>query len=674
MSKRKLHIDFETRCQLNVAGKTGVGVHKYVRHPSFKIIIFAYAYDDEEPTALDLYYEEYPGANVPVQLIADLTNPNVEKWSHNAPFEIQSIEAYFGIKLDLSQWRCTLIASAYLGLPLALDKVSKALGLSEAKDAKGKALITWFCIPIKGTDDEYRDPKDYPAKWAMFLDYGKQDVRVERAIEKFTLRFSPLPDFEFNYWLQDQVINNNGITLDLDFINAAQGLNNGTTAEIHRQIVALTGVDNPKSLQQLKAWISEQMGDGSITSLARDYLEDEVNVDLLPAQVAKLIGLYQLANKTSSSKYNRMLEMVCDDGRIYGLIQFYGANRTGRAAGRGVQPQNLKLTFSNEKIREQAPHLIGDGLEVAKAAIIKGVAPLLYDDVPNLISMLVRTCFVAAPGKMLVVSDFAQIEARVLPWLAGEEWALDTFRRDEDIYIAAASKMFNVAIDPKDKKHPLRKKGKVATLALGYQGWTGALINLGALREGLTEDELAPLAKGWRNVNPKIVKFWKTLEVTARHVISKRTKYTIKLPYCELVMRYDRKTFFITLPSGRSLAYHDASVARDGTIRYWGIKQKAPRSSIWAMQDTYGGSLAENITQAIARDCLYFAMYNMRKYSPDLFDILLHIHDEIVAEAWRKDAKLALDTMNDVMSVGPPWAKGLPLKGDGYISPYYKKD
>lgn len=666
----KLHIDIETYCRVSVSD---VGVYRYAQDDSFKIILFAYRWDDGPVNVIDTYNDEYPGESIPADVWRAMTeNQDVEIWAHNANFEYVCISTYYGIKLDIRQWRCTMVAAAYLGLPLGLDHVSKVLGLTEKKDAKGKALITFFCGPCKPTKKNngatINLPEDYPDKWDEFKSYNAQDVRVECEIEKYINRFPGLPELELEYWYQDQEINGTGITVDVEYIRAAIKTNTAALSAIHKELVKLTGIDNPNSVAQLKTWINERLGH-PIKSLNKIYLAEALSSELLPDDVLRVLELRQMGSRTSTSKYDTMLAMRCKDNRVRGLIQYYGANRTGRYSGRGVQPQNLKKTFSNEDQRKQAPHLISDGLAVGKEAVVKGVADLLYDDVPDLISKLVRTCFISAPGKSLIADDFRAIEGRVLAWLAGEEWALDVYRTHGKIYEATAANMFNVPIEMVTKGSDLRAKGKIATLALGYQGGPGALITMGALREGLTEDELPAIVHGYRAASPKTVRFWRKLEDVARHVIGKRTRYTLKGPYCDLTFSYEKGYLFIELPSGRRLAYYNAHL-EGSRIRYYGLDQV---KKVWVKEETYGGKLAENITQAIARDCLANAMYRMRPLK-DLFIILLHVHDEIIAEADDDKAPQALAEMNKIMKVGPTWAVGLPLEGDGYISKFYKKD
>lgn len=649
---RHLHIDIETFCDLDVSE---VGVYRYAEDPCFRIILFAYAWDDEPVRMIDLA----AGDEIPNDVWDALTDPNVQKIAHNAAFEIACIGAFFMLDLDVRQWFCTMVAAAYMGLPLGLDKIGQVLHLTEQKDAKGKALITFFCKPCKPTKKNggrtVNLPQHDPDKWAAFKDYGCQDVRTEREIHKYLSRFPGLPDVEREYWYLDQLINGTGITVDREFIEAAIETNARFTEGVHAEMVRLTGIDNPNSLPQLKRWIEGEVGH-VIPSLGKDYVGDALEGGYLPQHVQRVFRLRQLASKTSISKYDTMLAYAQRDNRIRGLLQFYGANRTGRFAGRGVQVQNLKRTIKGTA-----------KLETARMAVVKGVADLLYEDLPDIISRLTRTALVSADGCSLVVSDFAAIEARVIAWLAGEEWVLDVFNTHGKIYEATAANMFNVPLDMVTKGSDLRAKGKVATLALGYQGSVGALVTMGALREGLDEAELPALVSAWRSANPRIVRLWRTVETAVKYVITKKTTYVVKGKYCNLRFIYDRGYLFIELPSGRRLAYYGATVDK-GRISYWGVNQTR---KTWEKTDTYGGSLVENITQAVARDCLCDAMLRIHREG---LPILMHIHDEIVAEAPDDRAADTLKLMNDIMRVSPQWAKDLPLKGDGYISKYYKKD
>lgn len=671
---RKLHIDFETFCALPLTGQKAVGTFRYCQHESFEILMMSYSWDGVNYHHLDFTR----GDEIPFEVWGALTDPTVLKFAHNAAFEIACLRYGWGVDVDPSQWRDTMIMAAYLGLPLALEKVGAVLRLTHQKDARGKALIKYFCEPVKNPrkKDGYRRrnlPEHAPDMWAEFCEYNVQDVRVECAIDKYCERYPPVPLIEWNYWALDQRINEAGVTIDVEFVEAAIASNNEFQKRTHDEIRRLTGIDNPNSTDQLKAWLLEEGFE--IDSLNKDFFLD-VNLEDYPPHVARLFELRQLASKASISKYGKMLMYLCDDGKNHGLFQFYGANRTGREAGRGVQPQNLKKTFSNaDQINAIAKRLqltedgvrlvVGDALETAKEAVRLGLADVLYSDVPDIISKLVRTAIVPAKGNAFAVCDFSAIEARVIAWLAGEDWVLDVFRTHGKIYEATAANMFNVPFESVTKGSDLRAKGKVATLALGYQGAVGAMLTMGALREGILEEEIPALVKAWRRANPNIVKLWKKVESAVKHVLEKKTRYTLKLPYTSLTFSYERGYLFIELPSGRRLSYYGAKL-RGNKICYYGLDQK---TGGWVMQDSYGGKLVENITQAIARDCLFDAMYRMRH-----FDIRMHVHDEIVAEAERLLAEAVLEEMEQIMGVSPVWASDLPLRGDGFVSNFYKKD
>ena len=645
---KTLHIDIETYCDLDLSK---VGVYRYVEHPSFEVLMIAFAFDDEEVQVWEL---ESP-YDFPFTVRWALTNPAILKKAHNANFERVCLSSFTEINLDPTQWRCTMVEAAYLGLPFALDKVSEVLGLNEQKDKGGKALINYFskpCKPTKANGGRTRNlPTDSPEKWAAYKEYCAQDVRTERAIHAYTQRFGGLPKQEQRYWELDQKINAVGIKTDRDFITAAIEANAEFMHAVHAEMERLTGIDNPNSLTQLKAWISENYRP-HVESLAKDALQDLLDSGTLPPHVARVLTLRQMASKTSVKKYDAMLERAQADDRIRGLVQFYGANRTGRFSGRGVQVQNLKRTLKK-------------GLETAREAVNKGVAGLLYDDVSDVISKLTRTALIADEGRELVVTDFAAIEARVLAWIAGETWTLEVFRSHGMIYEATAANMYNTPLDAVCKE--LRAKGKVATLALGYQGSVGALIAMGALRDGLREDELPAIVSKWRAANPKIVSLWRKCENAAKTAIERKTTITLTLPHCTLRFAYGKGYLFITLPSGRRLSYYGAAVER-GKITFFGIDQKTKQ---WRKLDTYGGSLVENITQAVARDCLCEALDKM-----DAAGIVvpMHVHDEIVAECAEAVSPETLRVMKEIMSVSPEWAKDLPLSGDGYVSKFYKKD
>lgn len=668
MKRLELHNDIETYCELDL---TKVGVYKYARHPSFEITIFAYAFGDDDPVYIDMTNDEYPGQSIPDEVWNALTDPTVLKIAHNANFEITCMTEYYGLDIDPAQWYCTQVAAGYLGLPLSLAKIAEVLNLPEQKDASGKALIKYFAMPCKATKvngGRTRNlPHHAPEKWLQFCEYGAQDVRTEHAIYKYQKRFPGLPAIEWKYWQQDQQINARGISIDVDLVQSTLTLWAEVMAEVIEEMKKLTGLDNPNSQKQLTGWLAEQ--GYPMSSLGKEFVADAIASDIASDEVKAVLRLRQFASRTSASKYNTAMTYLCDDGKVYGQIQFYGASRTGRFAAKGIQIHNLKKMigkFLTGKTAEKTHAKI----VTARESVRKLIATVLYSDVTDVISQLIRSIFIASPGKKVISSDFAAIEARVLAWLAGVEWKLDVFRSHGKIYEATASKMFNVPIEEITKANPLRAKGKVSELALGYQGAAGALVQMGAEREGLTLDELPGLVTIWRDANPETVKFWGDVEKSFKECFRKQTTVILRLKYTQLKFIYDSGHVFIELPSGRRLAYHGVQLngGRYGTsITYMAVDQLTNK---WVADDTYGGSLVENITQAIARDCLVETMYAMR----DEIDIIFHVHDEIVVEEPEETADECLQYMEQQMAVSPLWAPDLPLSGEGYISDFYKKD
>lgn len=653
---RTLHIDIETYSPYNLKE---VGVYKYCEGEGFKVLLFAFAYDDEAVRVIDC--ATAPATLIdalPARVVADLRDPLVLKIAHNASFEVTVLSCVLGYDLDPSQWFCTMIGAAYYGLPLGLEKVAEVLRLPVQKDAKGKALITYFCRPCKPTKSNggrtLNRPTDDAKKWSDFIEYNRRDVEVEQAIYHYLLKFKhQLPESERAAWVLDQRTNARGVCIDTEFIEAAKEQNDEFIDTVRSELKRLTGVANPNSLQQLKRWLKEQTGN-DFGNLAKESLADYIADPTTPKAVKKVLKLRQLGSKTSIKKYDTMLAYKQADGRVRGLLQFYGANRTGRYAGRGIQVQNLKKTLKKNLLQ-------------AREAVLTRAATLIYEDVSDIISRLTRTALVAAAGKSFAVSDFSAIEARVLAWEAGEEWVLDVFRTHGKIYEATAANMFNVPIETVTKDGDLRPKGKVATLALGYQGGSGALVKMGALREGLKEEELPAIVKKWRRANPNIVKFWKEVENAAKRAITERREFTLKKKYTSFKFGYERGYLYIELPSGRRLYYYGAQV-RDGRVFYYGLNQTTKQRE---RIDTYGGSLVENITQAVARDCLVEALFMLEAEG---VNVLMHIHDEVVAEEADDEADNVLKVIDEVMSTNSLWNKGLPLKGDGYITKFYKKD
>lgn len=668
----KLHIDIETYCDLDLKK---VGVYRYVSHPSFAIIWLSYQFDDGMTLRVDL-----TASPVPPFVRVALEDPDVTKYAHNAPFEVVCLSEWLGFKLEWSQWRCTLVQAAYLGLPLGLDQVAKVLRLSNQKDAKGKALIKYWstpCKPTKTNGGRTRNlPEHHPEKWEEYGQYNEQDVVVEVDIDEYCERFPDLPPVEWQYWAMDQRINDRGVYIDREFVEAAIATNDEYQRGVLIEMESICGVDSPTKLQQLKDWIFERTGE-RLGSIDKEFYKD-FRPEEWPDDVARVLELRQLASRASVSKYDTILRYATDDDRVRGILQFYGANRTGREAGRAIQPQNLKKNKDNDaQLAAEAKRLgvsvaavrrvVGSSLLTAREAVRKRLADVLYDDVPEVVSQLIRTAICAPAGRTLPVSDFSAIEARVVSWLAGEDWQLDVFRGDGKIYEATAARMFDVPVESIGKGSDLRAKGKVASLALGYQGASGALITMGALREGLTEEELPAIVNAWRKANPNIKSLWNKVQAAARHVIEKKTAYTLKLKYTSLRFSFERGYLFIQLPSGRRLAYYGAEVNK-GRITYWGVDQI---KKTWVKMDTYGGKLVENITQAVARDCLFDSMLRMERAG---VEIIMHVHDEIVAECDEAEGPAVLEVMENIMAVSPLWAKGLPLKGDGFVTPIYRKD
>jgi DNA polymerase len=654
MNKRELHIDLETYCEEDLRV---CGLYRYVEHPSFEILLFSYAYDNDEPTRLDLTKDDFRGESIPSSVIKDLKDPNVVKIAHNAPFEIACLKSYLRLSLSTSQWVCTMVRAAYFGLPMKLEEVAKVLGLEQQKDTKGKTLINYFskpCKPSKVNGGRTRNlPEHAPDKWADFGIYVDQDVRTEQGVWNYLKRFD-YPESEANLWTVDHFINSLGISIDQDFINAAISVDNSFNELATKEAKRLTELENPNSLQQLKAWITDNTGI-EVTSLAKDDVSFLIESWKLPKKVKRVLELRQLMSKTSTKKYTAMLNGVCRDGRVRGLVQFYGAS-TGRWAGRLVQVQNLPRNY--EEDLETAREIIKLGIDTANEC---------YENIPDILSQLIRTAFVAPKGFTFAVSDFSAIEARVIAWLAGEQWRLDVFNTHGKIYEASAAAMFGVPISMVTKGSDLRAKGKIAELALGYQGASGALQQMDR-NKSLNVEELPGLVSAWRTSNPAIVKLWKKVENAAKYVAKEKRPYSLVLPYTKLKFTYERGYLFIELPSGRKLAYRDIHLTSDGKLAFWGVNSTTKK---WERVYTYGGKLVENIVQAIARDCLGNILYKL--YAKG-YRVVMHVHDEIIAEVLIEDAKDALKDISAIMAISPNWAKDLPLKGDGYITQFYKKD
>lgn len=646
---RTLSIDIETFSSTDLFS---AGVYKYVEAPDFEVLLIAYAYDGGDVGVIDLTAE-----NIEPQLLANLTDPAIIKTAYNAAFERTCLAKHFGIPMPPEQWQCTMVKAAMAGYPMGLEAVAKAMKLDQQKDASGKALIRFFSIPCKPTAKNGMRtrnlPQHDPFRWEDFKAYCVQDVRTEMAILD-RLSWFTMPESESRLWGLDQRINDRGVLVDTAFVEAAISIGNQHRENLIREAIELTGLDNPNSAAQLKEWLEEQTGE-AVTTLTKQTVPELLKVTDCEV-TTRVLEIRQELAKTSVKKYDAMRACVCADGRIRGLLQFYGATRTGRWAGRLVQVQNLPQN-----------HL--EDLDLARRIVRAGdreTLELLFGNVPDTLSQLIRTAFVAPNGRTFAVADFSAIEARVIAWLAGEKWRIDVFNTHGKIYEASAAQMFKVPLESIGKGSPLRQKGKVAELALGYQGGTNALIAMGALRMGIAEEELPGIVAAWRKANPAIVRLWADVEEFAKGA-------TIAMPKFLKGLKFETKhgALVITLPSGRELYYQNARLkpGRYGeVITYDGMNQTTKQ---WGPQETYGGKLVENIVQAIARDCLAESLLRLDEA---LYDIVMHVHDEVVIELPLDIAGHGLSLCETIMAEPISWAPGLPLKADGYITEYYKKD
>ena len=649
-----LGIDIETFSSIDL---TKSGVYKYVESPDFEIMLFAYTIDDS-PVKIIHCVDLASGQQLPADVFEMLTNPAILKTAWNANFERTCISKQFGVYLDPVQWECSMAKAAMLSLPLGLDQASKVLKLSIEKDVAGKSLIRYFSMPCKPTktngERNRNQPNHAPEKWADFISYCIRDVEVEQAIRE-KIHFFEIPIREKKTWQLDQRINDAGILLDRVFIANAINQDTIIREKMTNEAVSLTGLHNPNSTAQLKKWFSEAFG-ATVTSLKKTDIP--VMLELTTDEdVKRVLQLRQEMSKTSVKKYEAMRAAICEDSRVRGLLQFYGANRTGRWAGRLVQVQNLPQN-----------HL--PDLDLARKLVKENdldTLELCFGNVPDTLSQLIRTSFIAPKGHRFIIADFSAIEARVIAWLSGEKWRLDVFKTHGKIYEASASQMFKVPIEQITKGSPLRQKGKVAELALGYQGGPNAMINMGALDMGLTIEELPEIVSRWRNANRKIVEYWNTVDHASfqavndgiPQLISHGIKFTI-----------EKEVLFIQLPSKRRLAYLNPTI-RDNrfgnaSIVYTGMDQTTKQ---WTKIETYGGKLVENIVQAVARDCLTEAMLRLDAAG---YKIVMHIHDEVVLEV--PDDFGSMEEVNEIMSKPIEWAKDLPLTADSYETLYYKKD
>jgi len=649
---QKLHVDIETYSSVDI--KTS-GAYKYTQSLDFEILLIAYAFDNEPVKVI----EDRNLAPWPSEFIEALVNPHIEKHAHNANFERQAFKAY-GFEVPIEQWYCSAVKSAYCGLPLSLDEVSKALKLEEkGKLASGKALIRYFCMPCKPTKANGMRTRNLPEhdleKWEEFKRYCANDVVAEREINHRLKAYS-IPDFERTNYIIDQEINDRGILIDTVLAQNAVDIDARFNLEVSGRVKEITNLENPNSPAQLKKWLGDALGK-EINTLNKESVLDLLE-ESEDGEVSEVLQGRSLMAKSSVKKYAAMLNCVCEDGRAHGLFQFYGANRTGRWAGRLIQLQNLPQNHMKS-------------LELARQTVRSGdyeLLNMLYGNAPTVLSELIRTTFIAPRGKTFSVCDFSAIEARVLSWLAGEKWRLEVFKTHGKIYEASASKMFNVPIESVTKGSDLRQKGKIAELALGYQGGVGALKTMGGEKMGLSESDMSLIVSRWRKANPSIEQLWGEVEKAAIQAVKNRNTKALD----KLVFRMEGDILTIKLPSGRKLFYVSPRLApnRFGreAIKFMGMEQTTKR---WGWVETYGGKLVENIVQAISRDLLANAMQQLRE---DGFEIVMHVHDEVVCEVDENEADEILKDMERLMSMHVEWADGLPLAADGYVTKFYKKE
>ena len=645
---KNLSIDLETYSSVDI---NKAGVYRYSESPDFEVLLFGYSVDGAPAQVVDLACGEF----IPAEIQEALVDPAVTKWAFNASFERVCLSRFLGLPsgtyLEPQQWRCSMVWSAYLGLPLSLAGVGAVLKLEKQKLATGKDLIKYFCQPCeprKSNNGRTRNrPTDAPDKWAMFKAYNLRDVDTEVAIQGKLSRF-PVPEFVWDEYHLDQEINDRGIRLDMKVVENAIQFDALSRVELMEKMQSLTALENPNSVAQMKAWLAkhgmeiESLGKKEVAAMLKDA----------PPDLAEALVLRQQLAKSSVKKYQAMQNCVCEDGRAHGMFMFYGANRTGRFSGRLVQLQNLPQNHMGDL--EQARELVRSGNY--------GALEMLYDSIPDVLSELIRTAFIPYEGGKFIVADFSAIEARVIAWMAGEQWRLDVFSQGGDIYCASASQMFHVPVVKHGINGHLRQKGKIAELALGYGGSVGALKAMGALEMGIPEEELKPLVDAWRDSNPHITQLWWDVDDAIKETVKEKvTTETHGLQFL-----YESGFLFMCLPSGRRLAYVKPRIGENKfggeSVTYEGI---GPTKK-WERLESYGPKFVENAIQAISRDVLCYAMKTLR-----CCNIVAHVHDELIIEA---DPHVSLDAICEQMGRTPPWAKGLILRADGYETPFYKKD
>ena len=662
-----LSIDIETYSGTDLATS---GVYKYVEDPDFEILLIAYSIDGGETEVLDLASEQslvnYMWAKEHMPRL--LEHPDYLKTAWNAAFEITCLSKYFGIDLDPAQWDCSMVRAANAGLPLSLGECAKVIGNSEQKMAEGKALVKYFCEPCKPTKvngGRTRNlPEHNPEKWAKFIEYCRQDVVTEMDIRS-KLMFVKYTETERKLWRLDQMINRRGVAVDLPMVKNAIAMDAVNREALIEEAKQITGLSNPNSGPQLKDWLNANIST-QVDSLTKEdviYLIEVISKGncsfrngINKDTVLRVLEIKQKLSKTSVKKYSAIVESACSDNRVKGLLQFYGANRTGRWAGRIVQLHNLPRNMMKD-------------LDLARQLIVKGSYEefhLWYDDLSQPLSELIRTAFVPSEGNTFAVADFSAIEARVIAWLAGEEWVLEVFRTHGKIYEATAAQMFKTEISEVTKD--LRQKGKVATLALGYQGGVGALDRMDSSKS-IPDADKPGLVEMWRKANPNIVKLWYDCQRAAIQAVEGGNVVTLKQKGIKFLGA--KNMLFVELPSGRRLSYVRPRLVEGEygkKLQYWGVNQETKK---WGLVDTYGGKICENLTQAIARDCLAESMLAL---DAENYKICVHIHDEVVIETPVEKAEKELDNICRIMGREISWAKGLPLSAAGYLTPYYKKD
>ena len=641
---KSIEIDIESYSDVDLYK---CGVYKYSSSPNFEILLFGYSVDGGDVKVADLAC----GEEIPAEILAALSDESVTKWAFNAMFERVCLSNYLGEWLEPESWKCSMVWSATLGLPLSLENVGTVLGLEKQKLSEGKDLIRYFCVPCKPTKANGGRTRNLPEhdreKWERFKAYNLRDVEAEMQIQQRLSKF-PVPEFVWEEYWQDQEINDRGVGVDMEMVRNAIAMDGRSKAELSAAMQELTELENPNSVQQMKQWLLEN-------GMETDSLDKKAVAALLkdaPEPLKTVLTLRQQLARSSVKKYQAMENAVCADSRAHGMFQFYGANRTGRFSGRIIQLQNLPQNHIPDLAQARGLVRAGDFDALS----------LLYEDIPDTLSQLIRTAFVPQDGRKFIVADFSAIEARVIAWIAGERWRLKVFEGGGDIYCASASQMFHVPVEKHGVNGHLRQKGKIAELALGYGGSVGALKSMGALEMGLVEKELQPLVSAWRDSNPNITEFWWAVDRAVKECVKKRMSTETH----GIRFDYQSGMLFITLFSGRRLAYVKPRIGENQfggeSVTYMGVGG----TKKWERLESYGPKFVENIVQAVSRDILCYAMRTLRNCS-----IVATVHDEIIIEA---DRRMSVKAVCEQMGRTPPWAKGLLLRADGYSCEWYRKD